>query len=179
MGYQIIEHGNTNVAFRNTTFVPLSKLRPYVIEGSDDWQKMMAEAAERQQRDREAYDGRVRRQREAAEIQQRAQQEALEAQRRQAQEEAAERQRIANEQLAELQRKAREHAEQRAAAARRLRLEPAIKPFQSPAGLLMTTGLGPIGDHRGQRGRRSLHRERPRRRPGRDAVPRVHLRVSD
>jgi hypothetical protein len=121
MGYRVIDGGSQNFAFRNTTFVPLSKLGPYVIEGSEEWKKMIAAAVEKQRQAQEAQAERLRLQREAAESQRLAREQALQGQRQKAQEEA----------------------EQRAAAARQARLEPTIKPFQSQNGLLLTSATGP------------------------------------
>lgn len=148
MGYPVIQNGvQSGAKTRRQNFEPLSRLQPYVIEGSDEHkvlqkaiaervQKQMAENAAQQQRARAEEEERRRAQQEeqtrlaaaAAEKQRLA-----EAERQQQQAEAAEQARVAAEakkRLAEEQR----HAQ----------LLAVLKPFQSGAGAVITAEAGPL-----------------------------------
>jgi len=131
MGYQVFDGLSSSFTGRGTTFQPLSRLKPCVEEGSEEFKKLMAEFQERQQRAREVAAEAQRKRQEAAEEQQRKQREAYAEAQRKAQEEAAEKARLAQE---ETQRRAEE--------ARRARLLPFLAPFQSKAGAVITTDAG-------------------------------------
>ncbi len=158
MGYQVINNGmRVQGKFRRTNFDALSKLKPYIIEGSDEDKKMQAEAAERykKQQDLAIEQQRQRQEAQLAE-QKKLQEEAAERQRKYQEEQAriqaenAEKQRLAIEEQnriraenAEKQRLAAEEAKKKAEEAKHARLLAVMKPFQSKSGAVMTADAGP------------------------------------
>lgn len=157
MGYPVIQSGRqTGAKFRNQNFEPLSKLKPYVIEGSEEFKKMMAEAEARAKKAQEEAAERARIQREQLQAQQLQRQQEAEERQRQYQEqvarqqaEAAERQRLAQEEYARKQaeaaeaaRIAREQAIAKAAAEKHARLLAVMKPLQSATGAIITAEAG-------------------------------------
>jgi hypothetical protein len=146
-GYQVFSQGGMgNPKFRAVNYEPLSKLKPCIVEGSPEHQKLQAarleqmkkaqEAAAEQQQQRQAAI--AAQQQQAAADQARVKAENVEKQRLAAEQqqrlqaEAAEKQRLAGE---ELKRKAEEqhHA----------RLLAVLRPFQAKTGAVLATDAGP------------------------------------
>ncbi|MBL9030598.1 MAG: hypothetical protein JNM80_02685 [Phycisphaerae bacterium] len=144
MGYKVYDsRGGMNVAFRNTTFVPLSKLKPCVVAGSPEHKKMIADEQERQRKAMEAAQAAAEARRKAAEAEQKRRMEEQAERQRQQQAEYEERQRQQREAYEAAQKKAQEDAARRAEEARQARLRPLIAPFKSASGLLLPADLGP------------------------------------
>jgi len=145
-GYQVITQGRAgNPAFRVHNFEPLSKLKPYVIEGSPEAQKFAAEIGERQKKALEAAAEQARQRKAALEAQQakaREDQANLQAA-------AVEKQRLAREEqqrlqaeAADKQRAAQEEAKKKLEEQRHARLLAVLKPFQSATGAVITAEAG-------------------------------------
>ena len=158
MGYPVISNGmQSGAKFRQQNFDVLSKLKPYVIQGSEEDKKLQAEAMERAKKAQAAAAEQQRiRQEQYAEQQKKAQEEAAERQRKYQEEqarlqaEAAEKQRLAQEEYkrkqaeaAETARLAQEAAKKKAADARHAQLLAVLKPFQSATGAVITAEAGP------------------------------------
>ncbi len=157
MGYPVISNGmQSGAKFRSQNFEPISRFKPYVIEGSAEAKKMQAEAAERAQKAQAAAIEQQRLRQEQYAAQQKQQQEEAAARQKQYQEEqarlqaeAAERQRLAQEEYqrkqaeaAEKARLAQEEAKKKAAEQRHAQLLAVLKPFQSATGAVITAEAG-------------------------------------
>lgn len=158
MGYPVISNGmQSGAKFRNQNFEPLSKLKPCIVEGSDEHKKLLAEAAERGKKAYEEAQERARKQQEEYQARLEAQRKETEERQRKYQEEQArlaaenaEKQRLAQEEYqrkqaeaAETARLAREEATKKAAAQRHAQLLAVMKPFQSATGAVITAEAGP------------------------------------
>lgn len=127
-GYQVHGQGGLgNPKFRVVNFEPLSKLKPYAIEGSPEHQEIEA-----------ARMGQIRKAQAIAAEQAQKRQQALAEQQRLAQEETKRKQAEA----AETARLAAEAAKTKADAERHARLLAVLKPFQSATGAVLTAEAG-------------------------------------
>jgi hypothetical protein len=146
-GYQVFGQGGMgNPKFRTVNYEPLSKLKPCIVEGSPEHQKLQAARMER-----------LKQAQDAALVQQQQRQAAIAAQQKQAaddqariQAENVEKQRLAVDaqkrlqaEAAEKQRLAAEEQKRKAEEQHHARLLAVMKPFQGKTGAVLTTDAGP------------------------------------
>jgi hypothetical protein len=138
-GYQVVDaNGGGGPKFRTVNFEPVSKLRPYAIEGSPEHRQLEAKVAERMQKAQADAAERAAKRQQALDEQRRQQQLAAEEQQKKRAEDAA---RLAAEN-AEKQRVAAAAAAAKLEADRRARLLAVLNVFRSPAGAVITQDAG-------------------------------------
>lgn len=138
MIYGVYTQGTRSQEFRGRPLLkPLSKLKPYVIEGSPECATLMAGLQEQMRKATEAIAEQQRAAQAAAAERQRQAELAYAQQRAKAQEQQA---RLQAEN-AEKQRLAQEEAKRKAEEARHAKLLSILKPFQSPTGSVIITDV--------------------------------------
>lgn len=142
MGYRVISNGmEAGFKSRARNFEPLSKLKPYILEGSAEEKQMVAEAQERARKQQEIAAEQARQRQAAIAAQQKQQQEEAAARQKKYEEdqarlraEAAENQRVAQEEAAAKRKAQEDEARRLAEEQRRTRAAPFLKPLKSPTG---------------------------------------------
>lgn len=142
MGYPTISANGQGTMGRGAALQPLSELKPYVIQGSEEEKKLGQMLAERRQKQAEAAQAAAEARRLANEAAQKQREEEYRAQQQKQQEAAEAARKAQQEAYAEQQRVAAEAAKARAEEQRRARLTPMVAPFQNPSGLVMTADAG-------------------------------------
>lgn len=142
MGYNSITASGTRTVGRGAALHPLSDLKPYAIQGSEEEKKLAETLAERQRKQQEAYEAQRKAQQEAAAAERKRREEEYQAQVKKQQEEAEARRAAQQAAYEEQQRLAAEAAKARAEEQRRARLAPMVAPFQNASGVAITADAG-------------------------------------